>query len=244
MTKDEVFSEPRPQIVDFAFDETVAGVFPDMIRRSVPGYELVVPMTGLLVARQVAARSSALVYDLGCSLGATTAALLQSLEALGERVPELTVRAVDNSPAMIAGARKAVSDSRVEFIEADVRTLTIDPCQAITLNWVMQFLPPTDRLSLLKKIRMSLADDGILIVSEKVSFEDPETQSFSNAAHLDFKRANGYSELEISQKRTALEQVMITDTIDTHLSRFSEAGFDVARVWYQCLNWASFFVTP
>ena len=47
MARDQVFSEPRSQIVDFAFDETVASVFPDMIRRSVPGYELVVPMTEL-----------------------------------------------------------------------------------------------------------------------------------------------------------------------------------------------------
>jgi tRNA (cmo5U34)-methyltransferase len=244
MSKDRVFSEPRSQIVDFAFDETVAAVFPDMIRRSVPGYELVVPMAALLTARHVANQSGALVYDLGCSLGATTLALLKALEALGADASDLVVRAVDNSQAMLAKARQNISDPRVEFVAGDVRTLDLQPSAAVMMNWLMQFLPPDDRDHVLRHIRRSLEPDGLLIVSEKVHSDDPDEQAFCDAAHLDFKRANGYSELEISQKRTALEEVMITDTIDDHLNRFSAAGFSRARVWYRCLNWASFAASP
>jgi tRNA (cmo5U34)-methyltransferase len=244
MTKDRVYSEPRPQIVDFAFDESVADVFPDMIRRSVPGYESVVPMTGLLAARHVAGRHNALVYDLGCSLGATTLALLSALEALEADAPGLKVRAVDKSPAMISRARDNLTDPRVELVEADVTDLELAPCRVVTMNWLMQFLTPEDRMPILMRIRRSLSADGLLIASEKIHFDNAEDQAFSEAAHRDFKRANGYSQLEISQKRTALEQVMITDTIDTHLARFAAAGFRRARIWYRCLNWASFVATP
>ena len=112
------------------------------------------------------------------------------------------------------------------------------------MNWLMQFLSPEVRQDVLKRIHQSLGDDGLLIVSEKIHVDDAEEQAFNDAAHLDFKRANGYSELEISQKRTALEQVMITDTIETHLARLSTAGSARARLWFRCLNWASFVAYP
>ena len=93
MTKDQVFSEPRSQIVDFAFDETVASVFPDMIRRSVPGYELVVPMTGLLAARALRDAASRRAYDLGCSLGAMSA--IANGEAIASAAPAAVARRRD-----------------------------------------------------------------------------------------------------------------------------------------------------
>lgn len=240
MTKDQVFSEPRSQIVDFAFDETVASVFPDMIRRSVPGYELVVPMTGLLAARTLRDVASNRAYDLGCSLGATTLGILRALEALEIEAPDLEIIAADNASAMLEQARSAVGDPRVTFIEADIRNLPIEEAGAVTMNWVLQFLPPDARDEVLSRIREGLADGGVLLLSEKVRSEDPEIEAFNDAAHLDFKRANGYSELEISQKRTALEQVMIADSVEIHRQRLESAGFSRVQVWYQCLNWASF----
>ncbi len=240
MTRDQVFSNPRHQIVDFAFDETVANVFPDMIRRSVPGYELVVPMTGLLAARALRDSGSNRAYDLGCSLGATTLAILKSLTALDIIKPDLALIAVDNSAAMLEQARAAVTDPRVTFLETDVCSLAIENAGAVTMNWVLQFLPPDSRADVLRTIRTGLCPGGVLLLSEKVRSEDADIEAFNDAAHLDFKRANGYSELEISQKRSALEQVMITDTIETHRARLEAAGFSRIQVWYQCLNWASF----
>ena len=240
MARDRVFSEPRAQIVDFVFDDTVAAVFPDMIRRSVPGYELVVPMTGLLAARTVSDVSAPRIYDLGCSLGATTLAILRALTALGTKAPDLSIVAVDNSPAMLEQARAAVTDTRVRFLEADVRTLPLEPACAVTMNWVLQFLPRESREAVLGRIHDCLHPDGLLLLSEKVHADDPQTEAFNQSAHLDFKRANGYSELEISQKRTALEQVLATDTIEAHCERLRAAGFREVHVWFQCLNWAAF----
>ncbi len=55
----------------------------------------------------------------------------------------------------------------------------------------------------------------------------------------DFKRANGYSELEISQKRTALENVLVPDTLEAHHARLARAGFPRSLTWFQYLNFAS-----
>ena len=141
---------------------------------------------------------------------------------------------------MLEQARAAVTDPRVTFLEADIRTLPLDNAGAVTMNWVLQFIPPDGRLDVLTGIKNGLADGGLLLLSEKVRSDDAVTEGFNDAAHLDFKRANGYSELEISQKRTALEEVMITDTIETHYERLQSAGFSRVQMWYQCLNWASF----
>lgn len=251
--RDRLFMNPERQLVDFAFDAEVAAVFPDMIRRSVPGYETVIPMTGLLAARHAggstgspatapeasASAAPRTIYDLGCSLGATTLAVLRQLGDTPARIV-----AVDNSAAMIDRASATIADPRVAFRLADVRELDFEPATVVLLNYVLQFIPPADRLALLARIRAALVPGGLLIVSGKIRFDDPEEQRFYEAAHLDFKRANGYRELEISGKRNALERVMIVDTEAQHRRYFSDAGFSTVRKWYQCLNWASFLATP
>lgn len=239
--RDRLFRDPDRQLVDFAFDASVVAVFPDMIRRSVPGYETVIPMTGLLAARHVQAlgRPGRRIYDLGCSLGATALAVCRQLDGF-----DTPVVGVDSAPAMIAAARRAVTDPRIRFVEADVRDCTLDEAGVVILNYVLQFIPPADRRALLARIKAALGDDGLLIVSGKLGFEDPAEQAFFEAAHLDFKRANGYSELEISGKRSALERVMTVDTEARHRELFATAGFALTRKWYQCLNWASFLAWP
>ncbi len=235
--QDTVYSKPSPHIVDFVFDEAVVDVFPDMIRRSVPGYETVIPITGLIAAQHVSPGNR--IYDLGCSLGATTLAVLRQLDDM-----PCSIIAVDNAPAMIARARKLITDSRVEFLETDILDLEIENASVVLLNYVLQFVKPADRISLLATIRNGLLPSGRLILSEKIRFEDSDVHAYYDALHLSYKRANGYSELEISQKRSALENVMIIDSVDSRLARFDDAGFSSAEVWFRCLNWASFLVTP
>ena len=100
--------------------------------------------------------------------------------------------------------------------------------------WVM---PGEANISMLQ-----MHPDGLLIVSEKVRSPDPAIQTIFDDTHLDWKRANGYSELEVSQKRQALENVMKVDTEAMQLQRFAAAGFTTSKQWYRCLNWASFLV--
>jgi len=236
--RDEVFRNPRHQIVDFVFDETVAAAFPDMIRRSVPGYETVIPISGLIAARH--ARSGGRCYDLGCSLGATAMAILSQLDT-----PDCRIIGVDSSAAMLERARALHGDaSRIEWVHADVRDVPIENASVVVMNYTLQFVPSADRLPLLTRIRDAMDPSGVLIVSEKVRFADDWEQDYFDHTHVAYKRANGYSALEVSQKRTALENVLIPDRIEDHEARFRAAGFGRAHVWFRCLNWVSFVVLP
>lgn len=230
---DRVFRDPQSQISDFVFDESVADVFTDMIRRSVPAYETTIPLSGLLAARHL--QPGTRIYDLGCSLGATTLAVLKQL---GDTPCEIV--AVDNSPAMLDRARKHLTDPRVTLVEADLLTQPIANASVVLMNYTLQFIAPDQRTDLLRRIHAGLRADGVLIISEKIHFEDDATQEYFNDTHLAYKRANGYSELEVSQKRSALENVMIADSPEVHRARFDAAGYSKHQLWFQCLNWASF----
>lgn len=235
--KDQLFTTEQPNLVDFVFNKDVVAVFPDMIRRSVPGYETVLPLTGLLAAEHLPPGGR--LYDLGCSQGASTAAVLARL---GERDCELI--GVDNSEPMLNSAGARIQDPRTQWLLADLQALSFQPCNVVLLNYILQFLTPSDRLSLLRRLRSALSDDGCLILSEKIHVDAADTDHWFNELHLAFKRANGYSDMEIAGKRNALENVMIIDSEATHRQRLQDAGFSRIEKWFQCLNWASFIIRP
>ena len=242
---DRPFAQPLDQVPDFVFNEDVAKVFPDMIKRSVPGYPTIVENLGVLAA-QFAQPHSAL-YDLGCSLGAVTQALRRHV-----RSDDCRVIAVDNSPAMVERcaeylhAQDAMFQELlpVEVIEADILALEFQPASLVALNFTLQFVAPEQRLELLTRIRQALLPGGALILSEKLRFADAAEHELLGELHLTFKRANGYSELEIAQKRSAIENVMKPDSLEQHRERLLAAGFSKVVPWFQCLNFTSLIALP
>ncbi|MDO5055468.1 MAG: carboxy-S-adenosyl-L-methionine synthase CmoA [Pasteurella oralis] len=236
MVKDTLFSAPIAKLGDFTFDESVAEVFPDMIQRSIPGYSNIITAIGMLASRFVTANSN--VYDLGCSRGAATLSARRHIDKSGVKII-----GVDNSLPMVERCRQHLnayqSTVPVDILCDDIRHIQIENASMVILNFTLQFLPPEDRCALLEKIYQALNPNGVLVLSEKFRFEDEKIDNLLIDLHHQFKRANGYSELEVSQKRTALENVMRTDSILTHKTRLAAAGFNQVELWFQCFNFGS-----
>jgi len=235
--QDTLYANPLDQVDSFSFDPRVVEVFPDMIKRSVPGYPTIINMIGSLAERYVTDHSNC--YDLGCSLAAATLAMRRRIQALGCRII-----AVDNSPAMIERARQVIAaDTQkgvaVDCIEARIQDVKITNASMAVLNFTLQFIDISERAALLEATCRGLNPAGILILSEKVAFTDQPHQELMTQLHHDFKRANGYSDLEIAQKRAAIENVLIPESLATHRERLRAAGFSSVDVWFQCLNFAS-----
>ena len=234
---DKLFASNRARTSGFKFDDQVVKVFPDMIARSVPGYELVVPMIGLLARRYAQAGSN--IYDLGCSLGAASLAISGAV-----RATDTQIIAVDNSGAMVAQLKKSLDglDTRIPIrvIEQDILKTDIENASVVVLNFTLQFLDRGQRHTMLERIASGMRRGGVLIVSDKICFENAAEQDNQTAWHHDFKRTQGYSELEISQKRDALEDVLRPDTEQTHFQRFQAAGFSTAYRWFQCFSFTSY----
>lgn len=235
--RDTLFDEQISRAGDFVFDDRVVQVFPDMINRSVPGYHLIIPMIGLL-ARRFAQEGSAL-YDLGCSLGAATLAMRQAVALSSGRII-----AVDNAPEMIKRFREVLAlepeGLPVEIRERDIRDIEIEDASVVVLNFTLQFIDQDDRPALLKRIAQGLRPGGILVLSEKLRFEDSLEQQRLTEWHHDFKRAQGYSDLEIARKREALENVLRPESEHTHRARLLDAGFSEVYRWFQGFSFASF----
>ena len=234
--KDKLYAAPRRQVADFCFDDDVADIFPDMISRSVPGYDSTIRMIGMMAQTYV--QPNSVGYDLGCSLGAATLAMRRNITQPGCRLI-----AVDNAEAMTERCQQFMSiddsDVPVDVVCADVLDVPIKGASMGVLNFTLQFIDPSLRSGLIQRLYDGLLPGGVLILSEKVRFEEAAQDTLLIELHHEFKRTNGYSDLEIAQKRSALENVLQRETLDTHLMRLQQAGFAQSQVWFQCFNFTS-----
>lgn len=232
--RDQIFTKAN-DLVDFTFDKSVANVFDDMVRRSVPGYQSMIEMIGLIV--KTYGQNNTNYYDLGASTGAVALAL-----GLNNPHQQSQIIAVDNSVEMVKKCKKNLDGkiSNFDVICSDINDISCENSSIVILNLTLQFIPVEQRQALINKIYQGLNPGGALVISEKIHFEDPKQQAKMTELHLDFKRANGYSELEIAAKRQSIENVLITDNQQTHFDRLDSAGFSQSLRHFQCLNFASF----
>jgi len=233
---DNLYAAPLGHVPDFSFDRAVVDVFDDMINRSVPGYASIVSLTGHLAARH--AQDHSRLYELGCSTGASLFSMRRHVTA-----DHCTLVGIDNSTPMIAACEQNLAKSggkaAVELHCKDFFDVEIENASVVVLNFTLQFVEKAKRDALIQRIYAGLRPGGALVLSEKICFEDERQQQLHTDMHHAFKSQQGYSDLEIAQKRTAIEKVMQPETLQRHKQRLQDAGFDNAEVWFQCFNFLS-----
>lgn len=218
---------------DFTFDSKTAGVFDDMVQRSVPFYEEIQRMTCEL-ARDFAVNGTRL-YDIGCATGTT----LQSLDPILD--PSIAFVGVDNSEDMLAKARqklKTVAERRpLTLINSDIHArFQIENASVVMMILTLQFIRPLNREDLLRRINESLGENGCLILVEKVTGPYSLLNRLFIEHYYDFKRRSGYSEMEISQKREALENVLIPYHIQENRELLFNTGFTQIEEYFRWYN--------
>jgi tRNA (cmo5U34)-methyltransferase len=222
--RDQLFNTTEKPAA-FCFNEAVAAVFPDMISRSVPGYTFCLEM--IKDTAQYLVQPNSNIYDLGCSLGTITLALRAGV--LAAKTHAVEIYAIDSSAAMLERARSNIAAFQpklpIHLHCEDVNDSKIENASLVVLAYTLQFINPEHRDKLIEKIYQGLNKNGGLIIIEKIHSENSTMQKIVTELHHEFKRRNGYSELEIAQKRQALENVLITETEEEHVYRLKRAGF-------------------
>ena len=238
--KDQLFANYQGQ--KFSFNEEVVAVFDDMLQRSIPFYQENLKIIKTIIKHFL--REKALVWDLGCSTGMTIETLVLERE-------ELHYIGVDNSQPMLDKAGKRLAPYRaktkIDLVCQDIKDLKLDSFtllspQAILLNYTLQFLNLAERKKLLKQLYHSLAEDGILVISEKVREENAFFNDFFIEEYFKFKKQKGYSELEIANKREALENILIPISLEDNKSLLQECGFKKVSVAFKWYNFCIFLV--
>lgn len=220
--------------VPFQFDQRVAQVFDDMVSRSIPFYHQVMELQ-LALVREYYQPGTAL-YDLGCSTGSTLRLLA---ECMAEPIPQMI--GVDASDAMISQAQaKLAAYPSIRLEVGDIREWACRNASVVLLNYTLQFLPVRDRAKLIAKIGSELRPGGILVISEKVRFDDSRLSELSRRTYEDFKRVNGYSESEIQRKKEALDNVLVPLTRNEQLTLLRDAGFRTVETVFQWNNFVTY----
>lgn len=234
--RDQVFATPKDAIGDFKFNTEVASVFDDMVTRSVPFYVEMQRMIGELAVEYV--QDGTNVYDLGCSTGTTMLLLDEKLP------PSARFIGIDNSDEMIAKCRdklKAHGFERPHELRCmDLeRGIQIENASLVTMILTLQFIRPLHREHLLKEIFEGLNDNGCVILVEKVLGEDSMFNRQFIKLYYDFKRRSGYSDLEISQKREALENVLIPYKLLENRELLLKSGFRYVDTFFKWYNFCA-----
>lgn len=235
--RDELFAHPRPQASDFDFGPGTAAVFDDMLDRSVPLYPEILRMVGDLAS--TFAQPGSQIYDLGCATGG-------GLLAVAARLPDdrgIQLVGVDASRAMLDQARAKLAPAHVartvELREGDLeRGVTVENASVVLLVLTLQFLRPIGRARLLERILAGLIPGGCLIVVEKVVTTDPMLNRVFMKHYYAFKKRQGYSDLEIAQKRDALENVLVPYRLEENVELLRGAGFHTVQPFFQWFNFA------
>ncbi|MBL4583440.1 MAG: carboxy-S-adenosyl-L-methionine synthase CmoA [Pseudomonadales bacterium] len=234
--RDTIYASQHDKVDGFSFDKRVVSVFPDMISRSVPGYVTAIAMLPSLADLYL--QRDTQVYDLGCSLGASTLAVAQVASSRN-----CNIVGIDNSAAMLEKCQQLVDQSgfasAIELRCGDLVNASYENASMAIMNYTLQFVAVEQRLELLKGLQKALLPGGVLILSEKITFPDPQINQDMINLHQAFKRENGYSELEISQKRAALENILIPEQYSAHQERLQQAGFSRVEVICQTLNFCT-----
>jgi len=237
---DKIFDQQIIGVEDFEFNERVADVFDDMVSRSVPFYgeihRILIDLTNYIFSNV----NKPIIYDLGCSTGTT-------LNILGKKIFEQgktpVLIGIDNSLPMVKKAKQKLDGAfgEVEIRHDDLLTTKLDhSADLIVMNYTLQFINPQDRKFLLQKIYQALKPGGTFILSEKINPEQSCYFDLITDLYYDFKKRNGYSQLEISQKREALENVMKPISPSQQLQTLQDAGFQKSEMIFRWYNFASY----
>lgn len=231
--RDDVFARDDQPIGDFTFDATVANVFDDMVSRSVPYYEEMQRMVCELAADF--AQPGTTLCDIGCSTGTTLLALDNMVD------PNVRFVGIDSAPDMLERASKKIRAARtnrpIELKAHDIHQgLAIANASVVTMLLTLQFIRPLHRERTMKAIHAGLNERGCLLLVEKLTSEDSTFNRLFIQHYYDFKRRNGYSEIEIAQKREALENVLIPYRLEENLQLLKEVGFRKVEIFFRWYN--------
>ncbi len=241
MKKDELFKKRLSAIKPFEFNENVAAVFDDMAERSIPFYKEVQRMIVELSLRFF--KHGTRIYDLGCSTGTTSVLLAHAFRDAA--VQEYEIIGIDSSQAMCDKAcekleRAGVSRGHTHIRQGNIVEEQFEQASVVIMNYTLQFIDPLKRETLIDAVFGGLCRNGILIVSDKMLQSSTDVSRIFANSYYDFKRRNGYSELEISQKRDALENILIPYHVKEEESLFYSAGFASVDIFFSWYNFTSF----
>lgn len=216
------------------FDANVTACFEDMLRHSIPQYDVMRETVHKLVGKY-RQRLTAIV-DLGASRGDGLAPMISEWGAYNQWV------AVEVSEPMLAVLRDRfkgyIDASVVQVLDTDL-TEAFPPVDASVVLSILtlQFIPIECRQQLLQRAYDSLRPGGALIVVEKVLGDTSAIDDVMVELYYNFK-AQHYTQEEIARKRMSLRGVLVPLTAEWNVQLLRRVGFKQVDCFWRWMNFA------
>jgi tRNA (cmo5U34)-methyltransferase len=235
MKRDKIFIKTR-KISDFKFDEEVSEAFDDMLERSIPLYKEMQKMAANFVRKYSTENSN--IYDLGCSTGNTLINILRTIKK-----KNIKVIGIDSSTHMLKKAKEKIEKSYkgngYELRHKDLdNPLDMKNASVVLMLLTLQFIKPSNREYLIKKIYESLNSNGCFILIEKVVSSHPQIENLFTEKYHQYKKKMGYSAEEIKNKKNSLKDILIPLSLEKNLSLLKESGFSWVDIFFKWYNFA------
>jgi tRNA (cmo5U34)-methyltransferase len=146
---------------------------------------------------------------------------------------------------MLGKAREKLKEAGINrpcaLIEADLnKPVEVENASVSLLLLTLQFVRPLYRERFVKAIANGTNERGCIILIEKLTSPDTLFNRLFIDYYYKFKRRNGYSDIEISRKREALENVLIPYREDENRDLLLNAGFRSVEVFFRWYNFCGF----
>ena len=230
--RDEVFKKESEGLNSFRFNANVAAVFDDMASRSIPMYRMMYESLVKWAAKAPISNCNR-IYDIGCSTGTGICLLANHLQRQCQFI------GIDTSIDMLNAAKAKLSEignHEIALVHNDAVNYEYEPTSLVILNYTMQFLPISMRERLLQKISDALIPGGILFMSEKLTPEGNSLKKPIEQIYDEYKRSHGYSDIEILEKKKALQDFLIPITEQEHRASLQSVGLtehETILKWHQ-----------
>ena len=199
--KERIEKEVLARKGPWVFDEKVSLIFEDHIRKSIPCYDSIQTLIGLI--SQEFLTEDALIYDLGTATGE----VIVNIERYNGN-KNLRYIGIDNSAAMLEKAKiKCAGIRNASFIHNDITEVQYRQANLFVSAFTFQFISVEKRLTLLKKIKSSLRESGYFIFCEKICCEKFWNTDVFQRLYEKWK-LKYFTEEEIKAKTESLTEIM------------------------------------
>lgn len=205
----------------FSFDKNVSEVFENMLERSIPGYHIQQSFIAKAVLNHLSEMGT--LVDFGASTGSSFIKITELAEKRERKLNRNTATLCDFSPTMVEKCRRRIQKYQKHWEAAQAQILDIRDIEALSamlasqrssveviiLHYVLQFVDPALRSSILMAMWEHLAKGGLLLLGEKVHNSEEKIQKLWEEMHREFKLSRGYDPGEIQKKKQALKNVLL-----------------------------------
>jgi tRNA (cmo5U34)-methyltransferase len=222
---------------EWAFDDEVTAVFENMLKRSIPQYDIMRKACFDVGSKFV--KQGTEIIDIGASRGEAIAPFVQEFGAYNHYT------CLEKSEAMFATLKerfRLLSDVGVVSVRCqDLREKVLPGGEVASLVLsvlTLQFIPIEYRQSLVLDIHRTLRPGGALILVEKVLGGSSLLNEIMVGLYLDFKKENRYTDEEIQRKRMSLEGILVPITAAWNEQLLRGAGFHEIDCFWRWMNFA------